>query len=205
MSCESSSDGGVKDCTQYFDGEISGTVATWNNSSTSLLTHGLVQTRYLHLYFCEHSNEPLGSLKKAGFSLTAWVTIDFSKTILHHGISYGFITFWIHKIFICAFFMTTHITLIWTTIQEAILKHFYFLYIPQWSHVFHVGLLPCHNLSFLQCLKCYFSPENVNKNHLILKPHVCTNEKCVAKSIVLDTEETVFPNSATSDDQIRGF
>jgi hypothetical protein len=36
--------------------------------------------------FCEHSNEPLCSIKKAG-CLTSRVTISFSKNILHHGVS----------------------------------------------------------------------------------------------------------------------
>jgi hypothetical protein len=37
--------------------------------------------------FCEQGNEPSGSIKKAGNSLTRWVTIGFSKNILHHGVS----------------------------------------------------------------------------------------------------------------------
>jgi hypothetical protein len=37
--------------------------------------------------FCEHGSEPLGSIKKAGYCLTRWVTISFSKNILHHGVS----------------------------------------------------------------------------------------------------------------------
>jgi hypothetical protein len=35
--------------------------------------------------FCEHGNEPSGSMKKAGCCLKIWVTISFSKDILHHG------------------------------------------------------------------------------------------------------------------------
>jgi hypothetical protein len=35
--------------------------------------------------FCEHCNEPLGSIKKVGYSLTSQVTTDFSRNILHHG------------------------------------------------------------------------------------------------------------------------
>jgi len=37
--------------------------------------------------FCERGNEPSGSIKKAGFFLTSWVTISFSNNILHHGVS----------------------------------------------------------------------------------------------------------------------
>jgi len=37
--------------------------------------------------FCEHGNEPLGSIKKVGCYLTSWVTISFPKNILHHGVS----------------------------------------------------------------------------------------------------------------------
>jgi hypothetical protein len=29
----------------------------------------------------------LGSIKKAGYSLTNWVTVNFSKNILHHWVS----------------------------------------------------------------------------------------------------------------------
>jgi hypothetical protein len=36
---------------------------------------------------CEHENEPSGSIKKAGYFLTNWVTISFSNNILHHGVS----------------------------------------------------------------------------------------------------------------------
>jgi hypothetical protein len=36
--------------------------------------------------FCEHSNEPSGSIKKAGFFLISRVTINFSNNILHHGV-----------------------------------------------------------------------------------------------------------------------
>jgi hypothetical protein len=37
--------------------------------------------------FCEHSNECLGSMKNADYSLTSCVTINFSKNIVHHGVS----------------------------------------------------------------------------------------------------------------------
>jgi hypothetical protein len=37
--------------------------------------------------FCENSNEPLGCIEKAGYYLTSCVTINFSKNILHHGVS----------------------------------------------------------------------------------------------------------------------
>jgi hypothetical protein len=36
---------------------------------------------------CEHGHEPSGSVKKAGYCLTGWVTISFSKNIVHHGVS----------------------------------------------------------------------------------------------------------------------
>jgi hypothetical protein len=36
--------------------------------------------------FYEHSNEPSGSTKKVGYSLTSCVIINFSKNILHHGV-----------------------------------------------------------------------------------------------------------------------
>jgi len=36
--------------------------------------------------FFEHGNETSGSLKKAGYFLTGWVTIGFSSNVLHHGI-----------------------------------------------------------------------------------------------------------------------
>jgi hypothetical protein len=36
--------------------------------------------------FCEHSNEPSGSIKKEGYFLTSWVTVNFSNNILHHGV-----------------------------------------------------------------------------------------------------------------------
>jgi hypothetical protein len=39
----------------------------------------------------EHGNEPAGSIKKAGFFLTNWVTISFSNNILHHGISISYV------------------------------------------------------------------------------------------------------------------
>jgi hypothetical protein len=37
--------------------------------------------------FCEHGNEPLGSIKKVGYFLAGSVTISFSNNILHHGVS----------------------------------------------------------------------------------------------------------------------
>jgi hypothetical protein len=37
--------------------------------------------------FCEHGNEPSGSIKKAGYFLTGRVTVSFSNNILHHGVS----------------------------------------------------------------------------------------------------------------------
>jgi hypothetical protein len=37
--------------------------------------------------FRDHGNEPSGSIKKAGYFLTSWVTISFSNNILHHGVS----------------------------------------------------------------------------------------------------------------------
>jgi hypothetical protein len=37
--------------------------------------------------FCDHGNEPSGSMKKAGNYLTRYVTISFSKNVLHHGVS----------------------------------------------------------------------------------------------------------------------
>jgi len=36
--------------------------------------------------FRGHGNEPLVSIKKAGYSLKSWITISFSKNILHRGI-----------------------------------------------------------------------------------------------------------------------
>jgi hypothetical protein len=36
--------------------------------------------------FCEHGNEPTGSIKEAGYFLTGWVTISFSNNV-HHGVS----------------------------------------------------------------------------------------------------------------------
>jgi hypothetical protein len=39
---------------------------------------------YYYAGFFEHGNEPSGSIKKAG-CLTSWVTISFSKNMLHHG------------------------------------------------------------------------------------------------------------------------
>jgi hypothetical protein len=37
--------------------------------------------------FCEHADEPSGSIKKAGYFLISLVTISFSNNILHHGVS----------------------------------------------------------------------------------------------------------------------
>jgi hypothetical protein len=37
--------------------------------------------------FSEHSNEPFGSIKEAGYCLAGFVTISFSKNILHHGVT----------------------------------------------------------------------------------------------------------------------
>jgi hypothetical protein len=37
--------------------------------------------------FCEHGNEPMGSIKNVGYCLTTWVTMSFSKNILHHRVS----------------------------------------------------------------------------------------------------------------------
>jgi hypothetical protein len=37
--------------------------------------------------FCEHGDEPSGSIKEAGYCLTSCVTISFSKNILYHGVS----------------------------------------------------------------------------------------------------------------------
>jgi hypothetical protein len=37
--------------------------------------------------FCEHGNEPSGSIKKAGYFLTCRMTISFSYNVLHHGVS----------------------------------------------------------------------------------------------------------------------
>jgi hypothetical protein len=36
--------------------------------------------------FCEHGNEPSGSIKKAGYCLKGCVSNDFSKNVLHHGL-----------------------------------------------------------------------------------------------------------------------
>jgi hypothetical protein len=36
---------------------------------------------------CEYGNEPSRSIKKAGYCLTRWETISFSKNILYHGVS----------------------------------------------------------------------------------------------------------------------
>jgi hypothetical protein len=37
--------------------------------------------------FCEHGNESSGSIEKAGYCFTSWVTVSFLKTILYHGVS----------------------------------------------------------------------------------------------------------------------
>jgi hypothetical protein len=37
--------------------------------------------------FYEYGNELSGSIQKAGYSMTSWETIDFSKNILHHVVS----------------------------------------------------------------------------------------------------------------------
>jgi hypothetical protein len=37
--------------------------------------------------FCKHGNEPLGSMKKAGYFLKICVTKDFSKNVPHHVVS----------------------------------------------------------------------------------------------------------------------
>jgi hypothetical protein len=37
--------------------------------------------------FCEHGDEPSGSIKKAVYFLINWVTISFSNSILRHGVS----------------------------------------------------------------------------------------------------------------------
>jgi len=36
--------------------------------------------------FCEHGNEPSGSMKKAGYCLKSSVINDFSKDVLYHGV-----------------------------------------------------------------------------------------------------------------------
>jgi hypothetical protein len=36
--------------------------------------------------FCEHDDEPSGSIKEEGYCLTNRVTISFSNNILHHGV-----------------------------------------------------------------------------------------------------------------------
>jgi hypothetical protein len=46
-----------------------------------------VQDRVQWRAFSEHTNEPSGSIKKAGYSLTSCVTISFSNKIPHHGVS----------------------------------------------------------------------------------------------------------------------
>jgi hypothetical protein len=37
--------------------------------------------------FCEHGDEPLGSIKKARYFLISEVKISFSNNMLHHGVS----------------------------------------------------------------------------------------------------------------------
>jgi hypothetical protein len=37
--------------------------------------------------FCEHGDEPSGSIKKAVYFLIGWVTISFLNNILHRGVS----------------------------------------------------------------------------------------------------------------------
>jgi hypothetical protein len=37
--------------------------------------------------FCDHGNEPSGSIKKADYCLTSRVTISFSNNTLHHRVS----------------------------------------------------------------------------------------------------------------------
>jgi len=37
--------------------------------------------------FCEHGDEPSGSINKAGYCSTSWVTMSFWKNILQHGVS----------------------------------------------------------------------------------------------------------------------
>jgi hypothetical protein len=37
--------------------------------------------------FYEHGNEPSGSIKKSGYCLKSELTNDFSKNVLHHGVS----------------------------------------------------------------------------------------------------------------------
>jgi hypothetical protein len=37
--------------------------------------------------FCEHGDEPSGSIKKAGYFFDKLVTISYSNNILHHGMS----------------------------------------------------------------------------------------------------------------------
>jgi hypothetical protein len=37
--------------------------------------------------FCEHGNEPSGSIKEAGYCFISRMTVSFSNNILHHGVS----------------------------------------------------------------------------------------------------------------------
>jgi hypothetical protein len=45
--------------------------------------------------FCEHGNEPSGSIKKPGYCLTSWVTMSFSKNILYRGVSERVSKYWV--------------------------------------------------------------------------------------------------------------
>jgi hypothetical protein len=47
----------------------------------------LAQDRCPVVGFCEHGNEPSGSIKSAGYSLTSRVTISFPNNVLHHEVS----------------------------------------------------------------------------------------------------------------------
>jgi hypothetical protein len=38
-------------------------------------------------YHWEHGDETSGSIKKAGYFLTSWVTISFTNNVLHRGVS----------------------------------------------------------------------------------------------------------------------
>jgi hypothetical protein len=37
--------------------------------------------------FCEHGDESLGSIKKAGYFLRSRVTVSFSNNIVYHGVN----------------------------------------------------------------------------------------------------------------------
>jgi hypothetical protein len=59
-----------------------------DNIKMDLGDKGIDGTNWIRLAaFCEHGNEPSGSIKKAGYCLTSRVTISFLKNILHHGVS----------------------------------------------------------------------------------------------------------------------